>query len=100
MLWCKLGWLQSWVSGSAPNQREVVLSLQVAAGEAVTPGYVILESSQDVEPQKPEPFCLRMSPFFCNLGPNAAEFDLFSFDLFLPLHSVYQERMKIKVCSF
>lgn len=61
---------------------------------------VLLESSQDVEPQKPELFCLRMSPFCCSLGPKAAEFDLLSFDLFLPLHSVYQEWMKIKVGSF
>lgn len=58
------------------------------------------QDSQGAEPQMPEPFCLRISPFFCNLGPNAAEFDLFSFDLFLPRYSMYQEWMKIKVCSF
>lgn len=34
----------------SPEPREVMLSLQVAAGEAVTLRYVVLESSQDVEP--------------------------------------------------
>lgn len=59
---------------------------------------VVLKSLKVLDLRSPSHFAKVL--FFCNLGPNAAEFDLFSFDLFLPRYSMYQEWMKIKVCSF